>query len=260
MAEKKAAFDRFKRYEASYDFRLPPRTYTIVRLDGRGFSKFTKDMRKPFDNTFSDSMDFAAIKLCEKFNPKFAYTQSDEISLLFTDFENIEAEQIFDGKVQKLCSLTAGLASVKFNQYLMSKNLLNGRLMLFEEDILNFNTGEFDARVFIIPDFREVSNYFVHRQQDCTRNSISMAADEVCGKGATKGKCGADKQEMMFQKGVNWNDYKTKYKRGTVITKEIYTKDTSNGPVTRSKWVSVETPIFTQEKDFLYNMIPVIGI
>lgn len=256
----KSAFERFKRYEASYDFRLPPRTYVIVRLDGHGFSKFTKKMNKPFDDVFSDAMDFATVELCKKFNPKFAYTQSDEISLLFTDFENIEGEQIFDGKVQKLCSLTAGCASAKFNQYLIAMTIPWTKLDYDGNTILNFNTAEFDSRVFIIPDFREVSNYFVHRQQDCTRNSVSMAADRYYSHKQLEKKSSDEKQELLFQKGINWNDYKTKYKRGSVIRKEIYTKETVNGPVTRSHWVPVETPIFTQDRPFLYGMIPVIGV
>ena len=256
----KSAFDRFKRYEASYDFKIPPRTYTIVRLDGHGFSKYTKKMNKPFDDTFGDAMDFATKALCEKFSPKFAYTQSDEISLLITDFENIEGEMIFDGTVQKICSLTAGCASAKFNQYLMAKTILKDKLMVLEEEFLNFKTAEFDARVFIIPDFREVSNYFIHRQQDCTRNSISMAAHEACGHNATKYKSSAEKQEMLFQKGINWNDYKPKYKRGTIIAKETYLKETPNGSAMRKRWTPLETPIFTQDRQFLYDLIPVIGI
>lgn len=251
---------RMKRYEQSYDFRVPPRTYVIVRLDGHGFSKYTKKMNKPFDNVFSDAMDFTAAGLCERFTPKFAYTQSDEISLILTDFENIEAQQIFDGKVQKICSLTAGVATARFNKYLMAKTVLNGKLMLFESDIMDFNMAEFDSRVYIIPDFREVYNYLVWRQQDCTRNSISMAAQSVYSHKDLEKKSSEMKQEMLFKKGINWNDYKTKYKRGTIIRKDVYEKDTPSGIVLRSKWSSVETPVFTQDKQFLYDMIPVIGV
>ena len=231
-------------------------------MDGHGFSKYTKKMNKPFDDKFSNAMDFATAGLCERFSPKFAYTQSDEISLILTDFENIEAQQIFDGKIQKICSLTAGVATAKFNQYLMAKTLLDGKLMLMEQDFMDFNMAEFDSRVYIIPDFREVYNYLVWRQQDCTRNSISMAAQSVYSHKELEKKSSEVKQEMLFKKGINWNNYKTKYKRGTVVRKETYEKLTPSGfgKVVRSRWTTVETPVFTQEKTFLHDMIPVIGI
>jgi len=167
--------DRMKRYEESYKFILPPRAYVIVRCDGKNFSKLTKYLNKPFDMDFSASMDETAVALCEEFNPKFAYCQSDEISMLFTDIDNINASQMFDGKVQKICSLTAAKASVAFNH----SRLLNV-LAKYEDENVGFlednkelpTPAIFDSRVFIIPDVREVSNYFIHRQQDCTRNSI----------------------------------------------------------------------------------------
>ncbi len=118
----KSAADRFKRYEASYSILIPPRTYTVVRVDGKGFSKFTKRMNKPFDDNFTEAMNYAAIEMCKYFNPDFAYTQSDEISLVFTDF-NLEAEQMFDGKIQKLCSLTASKAATCFNKKMLMQDI-----------------------------------------------------------------------------------------------------------------------------------------
>lgn len=257
---------RMKAYEACYDMRIPARTYTIIRLDGKGFSKYTSMFKKPFDDNLSNVMDAATIELCKTFNPKFAYTQSDEISLMFTDIENIESELIFDGKLQKLCSLTASKVTQAFNKKMLQVVAMNTP----QEDLFNIIMrgdipaidATFDARVFIIPDFREVSNYFIWRQQDCTRNSISMAGHAELGSTAIMGKSGKQVQEMLFQeKGINWNDYKPKYKRGVVIKRHTYEIDGPNcTTVTRSKWVPVETPIFTGEKEFLYNLIPTIEI
>lgn len=274
MGKNKTLGDRMKGYEACYSFIIPARTYTIVRVDGRGFSKFTKGMNKPFDDQFSESMNYAAIELCKKFNPAFAYTQSDEITMVFTDFgENQEA--IFSGKVQKICSLTAARATASFNK----KMLMMTATRMVEEidfDIAEFGRDiedgdliydvEFDSRVYVIPDIKEVANCLVWRQQDATRNSISMAADEIVGKSATKGKKGSEKQDMMFENGVNWNDYAVKYKRGVVIrkvekefTSDEYTFDgtRTDGKYTRKVWeVDNETPIFTQNWEHLYNLIP----
>jgi tRNA(His) 5'-end guanylyltransferase len=121
----------------------------------------------------------------------------------------------------------------------------------------------FDSRVFVIPDIREVSNYFIWRQQDCTRNSVSMAASANFGHKLLEGKSSSDKQEMLFnEKGINWNDYAVKYKRGTVIKKTEFTVEGPNGEeAKRSKWLpDYNTPIFTQEKEYLYNLIPTIEI
>ena len=258
--------DRMKAYESCYDIRVPARTYVIIRLDGKGFSKYTKMFDKPFDDGLSNVMDMATIELCKYLNPKFAYTQSDEISLMFTDIENIDSELIFDGKVQKLCSISASKVTAAFNKKMLQ---LLGNFKYSPEELLSkIMTGDFeeidavfDSRVFIIPDFREVSNYFIWRQQDCTRNSVSMAASSDYSHGELEGKSGSDKQEMLFQKGINWNDYKPKYKRGVVIKKHSYEIESPNGePAIRSKWIPVETPMFTENKEFLYNLIPTIDI
>ena len=257
---------RMRAYEACYDIKVPARTYVIMRLDGKGFSKYTQMFNKPFDDNLSNVMDFATIELCKYLNPKFAYTQSDEISLMFTDIENIESELIFDGKIQKLCSISASKVTAAFNKKMLqlmamfkySKEELASKLI--SGDFAEID-AVFDSRVYIIPDFREVSNYFIWRQQDCTRNSVSMASDAYFPHKQLEGKSSSQKQEMLFsQKGINWNDYKTKYKRGTIIKRNIVTLDGENGiPVQRAKWLpDYNSPIFTKEKEYLYNLIPTL--
>ena len=264
--EKNSLANRMQEYESCYGFKVPARTYVIVRLDGKNFSKYTTMFEKPFDDGLSNVMDAATIELCKYLNPKFAYTQSDEISLVFTDIENIDSELIFDGKIQKLCSISASKLTAAFNkkmlQYIanfryspeeLGKKILTGE---FEEI-----EAVFDSRVFIIPDFREVSNYFIWRQQDCTRNSVSMAASANYPHKHLEGKSNAQKQDLLMEKGINWNDYKTKFKRGTVIKRHSFAIEGPNDTTAiRTKWIPVETPIFTQEKEFLYNLIPTIEI
>lgn len=268
MAKNESLGDRMKAYEACYDVRVPARTYVIIRLDGKGFSKYTKMFEKPFDDKLSNVMDVATIELCKYLNPKFAYTQSDEISLVFTDIENIESELIFDGKVQKLCSISASKVTAAFNKTMLKilATFKYNKDELFEK-ITSGNFPEidavFDSRVFIIPDFREVSNYFIWRQQDCTRNSVSMAASANFSHKLLEGKSSDEKQEMLFtEKGINWNDYLPKYKRGTVIKKQtIFVDGQNDEPVQRSKWLpDYNTPIFTQEREYLYSLIPTIQI
>lgn len=243
--------DRIKTY---YENRtktfLPRRMFTIIRLDGKGFSKWTKNLEKPFDKGFSDDMDATAVFLCENIQgAKFAYTQSDEISVVLTDFDNLESQAWFDYNVQKMTSIAASLATAKFNQLRMFREGFNPEYKL----------ACFDARVFQVPNIDEMVNTLIWRQQDCTRNSISMAAHALLGHSATMNKSGEEKQEMLFQeKGVNWNDYPTKYKRGTVIKKQTIFVEGQNGePVQRSKWIpDYNIPIFTQDREYLMSLIP----
>jgi tRNA(His) 5'-end guanylyltransferase len=268
IKEKKNSLNsRMKSYEACYDVRVPARTYVIIRLDGKGFSKYTKMFEKPFDDVLSNVMDAATVELCKFLSPKFAYTQSDEISLLFTDIEKIESDLIFDGKVQKLCSISASKVTQAFNKIMLKTLALQMPCEKLVGDLLSDKLPQidavFDSRVFIIPDFREVSNYFIWRQQDCTRNSVSMAASANFPHKLLEGKSSSAKQDMlMLEKGINWDSYKPKYKRGSIIKKHSYNVDGPNGEeAIRTKWIcDGNTPIFTKEKQYLYDLIPTITV
>lgn len=216
---------------------LPRRTYSIIRIDGKAFHTYTKGLQRPFDDKLMNDMDETAGFLCKNIQgAKFAFVQSDEISILLTDFEELTTDAWFDGNIQKMVSVSSSIATAKFNELRPNK--------------LAF----FDSRVFTIPSNIEVENYFIWRQQDTTRNSISSVAQSLYSHKQLEGKNTTEQQELIFQKGINWNDFAPKYKRGRVIERQLYDK---NG-ATRSKWVSVEPPIFTQERDFLASRIPCI--
>lgn len=262
--------DRMKGYEKAYKYVITPRSYIIIRLDGKNFSKYTKGLEKPFDKDLSDAMNETAVALCKEFNAKFAYTQSDEISLVITELGGSQEAQPIHGNVlQKLCSLTASVATAKFNEV---RNLQHFKKtnIVFDSILKAFDLPKpayFDARVFVVPNADEVVNHMIWRQQDATRNSVSMAAHALLGHKATMNKFGDEKQEMMFQeKGVNWNDYPTKFKRGVVVRKvekefvsDEYTFDAkrTDGVYTRMVLeVDTEIPIFTKNKEYLFDLIP----
>lgn len=240
---------------------LMRRGITILRLDGKGFSRFTQGFNKPFDDGFSDDMDETARFLCENIQgAKFGYTQSDEITIVLTDYDNQETSAWFDNNVQKMTSVSASLATAKFNQLRLLRatqpvlgNIADVAPMIDSESIKGIELAMFDSRVFQVPTLDEMVNALIFRQQDCTRNSVSMAADALL-KGSMEGVKNQVKQERLFQEaGVNWNDYKTKYKRGSVI-KKIQIEN--NGAV-RNRWViDDETPIFTQDKQYLIDFMP----
>lgn len=237
MKKKKDSLgDRMKEfYENRTRNFLPRRTYTIIRVDGKAFHSYTRGLMRPFDEKLINDMDETACYMCKNIQgAKFAFVQSDEISILLTDFEGLTTDAWFDGNIQKMVSVSASLATAKFNELRPNKIAL------------------FDSRVFTIPSNIEVENYFIWRQNDTTRNSISSVAQSMFSHRELENKNTDQMQEMCFQKGVNWNDFSTKLKRGRLIVKQDYEKDGA----TRSKWVSVDPPIFTQERKVLQSIIP----
>lgn len=246
-----------ERMKENYEHRtrilLPRRTYTVIRLDGKAFHTYTKGFKRPYDLGLMRIMDQTAIKLCEQVQGvKMAFTQSDEISLIMTDFDSLQTDAWFDGNMQKMVSVAASIATAAFN---------NG--MYLDDEILASmeKVAYFDARVFTIPETEEVVNYLIWRQQDATRNSIQMGAQALYSQKQLHGKNTSELQELMFQKGVNWNDYPSGFKRGRAIVKvqkEFSVKNGKTGEseiAIRNKWEVIETPIFSQDKPFILDRI-----
>jgi len=281
--------DRMKSaYEDRTRYKLPRKTYTLIRVDGKAFHTYTKGLKKPFDEGLISDMNETAAYLCKNIQgAKFAYVQSDEISILLTDFDEITTDLWFDGNLQKMSSIAASLATARFNQLRLVRYLLGPedgiaserdktigehfvpgtniddvayRLSDFVNYLpINWSLAMFDARVFQIPQSVEVENYFIWRQQDATRNSISSVAQSLYSHKVLEGKSSGEMQDMIFQKGINWNDFSYREKRGTVIVK--VPEEISNGKekVIRNRWKTVETPVFTQDRDFLRILIPSIS-
>lgn len=268
--------DRMKHnYEDRFRYSLPRRTYTMIRVDGKAFHTYTRGLERPFDIGLIEDMDATAAFLCKNIQgAKLAYVQSDEISVLVCDFDDISTDAWFDGNVQKMASVAASLATSEFNRLRMARFLreydkIPGKIEM--SDVLeilgsSISQANFDARVFQIPSRIEVMNYFIWRQQDATRNSISSVAQSLYSHKELEGKSSDAKQEMIFQKGTNWNDFTPREKRGGVIEKVTYLNgekyksrllpEIGDKDVLRRKWESVECPVFTQDTYFLGVRIP----
>ncbi len=224
--------DRMKRYEVVTQQVLPIRTYTIVRIDGRAFHSYTKGYVRPFDQRLMDDMDTVAIELVRQMSgAQIAYVQSDEISILLTDFAELNTQPWFDSNLQKIVSNSASLATGLFNDVHSDYNEL---------------IALFDARAFTIPTACEVENYFLWRQQDAERNSLSMLARAHYSHKELVNKRAADMHEMLYQKGVNWANLNTRYKRGGFVYRSP------------GKGVTyVGAPSFSKERELLRALIPV---
>lgn len=231
---KDALGDRIKEgYEDRTRFFLPRRTYTIIRLDGKAFHTYTRGLEKPFDMDLIEDMGNATKFLCENIQGcVMGYTQSDEISLLLTDFDKPTTNAWFDGNIQKMASISASLVTARFNQLRLRRLAEDGQNttglglasgLINHEDIDKFKIALFDSRVFSIPDRVEVMNYFIWRQKDCVRNSVSMAAQATYSHKELHGKSVSDMHELLMAKGINWAKYPESCKNGTIVTKKTVT-------------------------------------
>ena len=233
-------------YEIRTRSYLPRRTYTIIRLDGKSFKNYTRGLDKPFDEDLIEAMNKTAIYICKNIQgAKLAYVQSDEITIVMTDFDNLETEAWFDGEVQKMVSVSASMATREFNRERMVQQLLKGVDPIL---ILAGKLAEFDSRTFTIPFKNEVLNNLIWRQRDCVRNSISSVAQSLYSHSELEGKNQSDMQEMCFQKGVNWNDYSDDKKRGRLI----YKKEDTDG---KNRWISSAAPDFGKDRELFDKLI-----
>lgn len=239
--------DRMKsQYEDRTRVFLPRRTYTIIRLDGKAFHTFTRNMNRPYDINFMGAMDAAAMTILpEIMGSEIAYIQSDEISLLLTDFAKPNTEAWFDGNVQKMVSVSAAMATVYFLR------AMAGVYRTYLEMLMD-NPPLFDSRVFTIPDYIEVENYFIWRQKDAERNSIQMLAQHHYSHNQLHQKSCSELQDMIHDKGDNWNDHPARFKRGGLV---FYNQQARPYPA----WeLSAECPVFTSEdgRKMLRGLIP----
>jgi tRNA(His) guanylyltransferase len=222
--------DRMKRYEGVSQYKLIRRMPVIIRLDGKAFHTFTRKMEKPFDRNLILAMNDSAQFLCTQLmGCKLAYIQSDEISLLLTDYDNLETEPWFDNKIQKMVSISSSLCSTYFTTYFCN----------------DWDMAFFDARAFNLPR-EEVCNYFIWRQQDWTRNSIQMLARAHFSHKQCHKKNQSELQDMLMNEmSVNWNDLPIHLKRGRCVL-----KSEDEGWVTDQ-----DIPIFTKDREYIERFV-----
>lgn len=238
---------RMKDYELVSDYRLTKRTPVIVRIDGKAFHTYTKGLDKPFDSTLSEAMNYVCRKLIETVQGcKFAYTQSDEISLLLTDWDKSTTDCYFDYRVQKMVSVLASAATMYFNQYIVSKVLYwqKGKSelseKLFDKWTVKAGCAMFDARAYNLPK-EEVCNYFIWRQEDASRNSIQSLGRSKFSFKQMLNKKNSEVQDMLFNEyNINWNFIDTKWKRGFAVYRD---KDGIKS--------DFEIPLFKQNRTFI---------
>ncbi|WP_293310190.1 tRNA(His) guanylyltransferase Thg1 family protein [Pedobacter sp. UBA5917] len=238
-------------YETAQDRCIVPEVYIVARIDGRGFTKLTKEVHPfeaPFDEKFRDLMVETVKHLMNcGFNVIYGYTQSDEISLLFHPNENV-----FGRKIRKYISLLAGEASAKFSS-------------------LFGNVGAFDCRISELPNRNLVEDYFRWRNEDAHRNALNahcywrLRQDNHTVKQATskiEGISIAAKNELLFQYGINFNNLPAWQKRGVGfywknLKKEGFNPKTKEHVLVdkRSLFTDFELPMREHYNNFIHDLL-----
>jgi tRNA(His) guanylyltransferase len=203
--------DRMKLYEnIGAGQRLIPNLPVCIRLDGKAFHSWTRGLKRPYDHRLHTLFDETTKFLVEASDAVIGYTQSDEITLILSNGGKPDSQIFFDGRISKLTSVLASMATAKFNALVPSiLSEKQGRLALF------------DGRVWTVPSEQEAVNCLLWRELDATRNSIQMAAQALYSHTQLHQKNTAQMQAMLWQKGVNWQDYPTRFKRGGYFQRRV---------------------------------------
>jgi tRNA(His) guanylyltransferase len=269
--------DRMKEYENLTRFNLSKDYPMIIRLDGNAFHTFTRGFDKPFDKVLRESMQETAKYLLENIpGAQCAYHQSDEISILVTNYQLSNREAWFDNNINKIVSLTASMATLSFNKIFAQNVKLSSVYDISSKDLDGVRSSHleaiksgaiFDSRVFILPK-DEVTNYFIWRQQDAIKNAISMAAQSLFSHQSLQNLNGPDMIERMRkEKGIIYDDvYAVVERRGSIahrlapaeFEKTIKQKNGIEKTIKyeRSEWgVDLEIPVFKDTREYIEKFI-----
>lgn len=199
--------EKFKDAEKAFRTVIPAKSYAVIRVDGKGFSKYTKNLDQPFDKKFTHDMRETTKFLCENIDGAvLGFTQSDEISIIISDLSGSHTQQWFGGQIQKIVSISAAFATAKFNQ-----------LRPESSEKLAF----FDARAHPLNGVEEVLEYLQWRQTDTIKNSVSMLASHYFSHKQLQGVSSVEKKRMLEEvHGVFWRGLPEAVKQGSLIKRE----------------------------------------
>ena len=256
--------ERMKRYEGASETHLKNKMPVVIRLDGRAFHTFTRNFHKPFDEIFSETMCETMLYLCRNIaHCILGYTQSDEITLVLADYETDVSKPWLDNRLQKLCSISASMATAVFNRIFEAKvNSRLNRLTQYKSGYISQKTGEielatFDSRCFNLPDY-EVVNCLIWRQSDAIRNSVAAMAQSIFSRSELHKKGVTEMREMIREKtGVAWESIPIGYQRGFCAVRKVVPVQTQNGVIDRKKWVLDDNiPLFDKERSYITGLMP----
>ncbi len=212
----------------------------VIRVDGRAFHGIK--LHKPFDDVFFNAMGVTAVALCKEIQGSIlAYFQSDEISIVARDDMRPNTESWTGKRLSKVLSLSAATATAAFNSVCPR----------------DWGLRQFDARAFVLPDLSEVTNYLIWRQQDATRNSVSMCAHAQFSHKSLHGVNSNGMLDRLREAGKPWEDVPIHYKRGAVCKPISVLKpvEFTGQTVERREWmIDMHAPVFTQDRAYVEQL------
>ncbi len=217
--------DRIKAYENITRTFLPRRSNVIIRIDGKAFHTYTKGCEKPFDKGLQDDMNATAVALCEQIQgAKLAYVQSDEITIVVTDYDTLTTDAWFGNNIQKMVSVSSSIATSSFNKLRLTRYLRKQSLKYGDNwdvadasNVVNVEWANFDSRIFTVPELAEVANAIIWRVQDATRNSIQMVARSLYSHKDLESKNTPELIDLINSKGKPWSEYDSRSRFGGLI-------------------------------------------
>lgn len=216
--------DKCRYYQSLTNYKLLPNSYILVHLDGKNFSKLIKNnFEKPFDTKFMDMMNRTAKFLCDNVQGcKIGYVQSDEISLLITDFDTPKTDTLFGGRLCKIQSILAAMATSEFNRWFTIYNLNKCYDNVnVGEFISKMKMAQFDCKCWVVPNENDAFAWFLYRNLECVRNSKQQAAQTYLPNERLNGKTADEQIEMLKnERGVDWNQYLPDEQYGRFIARQ----------------------------------------
>ncbi len=242
-----------KEYEQVSRNHLTRRMPVIIRIDGKGFHSFTKGFNKPFDDILVSVMQDTMLELCENVEGcVMGYTQSDEISLVLCDYQTLETEAWFNNGVQKICSVSASIATSAFN-----KHFRTAVMYLSEVYEKRIDKANFDSRAFNLPQ-EEVCNYMIWRQQDAVRNSIQSTSQAHFSHKQLHGvSCDELLDKLKEEKSILWDNTPLHLQRGCCCIKSpVVLNENTEQQIIRNKWgIDLSIPLFTENREYIEKRI-----
>jgi len=241
--------DRIHSYQEASDYKLLGRLPLIICINGRGFSKGTEILDKPYCPKFSECILSTTLRLCSEIEGAvFAYQFNDEIVLIARNDQSPDSTPWYDNKIQKISSITSSIATLHFNNCV---NQLG--INLIGEPV-------FTSQVFVVPNIAEAINTIIYKQQYNFHLSVQFACmyellkthDKNAIKEMLSGLSIDEKIDLLYQEcKVDFQEYPSPFRRGASCYK--VPKVTENGM--KNKWfVNLDIPIFTKDQSFLSNI------
>jgi len=243
MSDKTEIGNRMKNYEDVFRQSLPLKMPLILRIDGKAFSSYTKNFEQPWSEEIKNAFIFSSKMLFPEVQGlKIAYAQSDEMSLLITDYDSLYTKAYCDNNIQKIVSIVSSIITASFNNYISNNTEIK-------------KLAYFDCRAFVLPK-DDVNNYFSWRQKDAIKNSISVLAQSVFSDKELHEKKSQEKKDMLAAKGIVWDDLYGWKRVGYTIAKENKTDFKNGKDFIRSVFTeNINPPIFFKDKTYIEKYV-----